>query len=206
MNPQRDILSDALREMASASPEGSPELRARLDAAFAHHHAWRRRKRAAVVVILAGCVAISAYWLKSRAEIAKVKVAAPASQTAQAASPAPLVLAPEKPTPAQRPSVATAAVKARVQPKQVKKVRNHVAETPAVTAESTDFVALPTFDPDIPVGDSRMVRMDLPGSALQLIGYPVDGRLLDRRILTDVLVGQDGMPYAVRLVQTRNVR
>jgi hypothetical protein len=48
-----------------------------------------------------------------------------------------------------------------------------------------------------------MVRMDLPGSALQLIGYPVDEELLERRVLTDVLVGQDGMPYAVRFVQTR---
>ncbi len=72
--------------------------------------------------------------------------------------------------------------------------------------QAGDFVALPTFDPAIPVGESRMVRVDMPGSALQLIGYPVDGQLLDRRILTDVLVGQDGMPYAVRLVNTRNVR
>lgn len=66
-------------------------------------------------------------------------------------------------------------------------------------------MALPTFDPAVPVGESHMVRMNLSGSALQLMGYPVDGQLLDRHILTDVLVGQDGMPYAVRLVQVRNV-
>jgi hypothetical protein len=69
---------------------------------------------------------------------------------------------------------------------------------------SSDFVALPTFDPSIPTGPSRVVRLDLPGSALQLIGYPVDEELLERRVLTDILVGQDGMPYAVRLVQTRS--
>jgi hypothetical protein len=63
---------------------------------------------------------------------------------------------------------------------------------------------LPTFDPAIPIGESCMVRLDLPGSALQLIGYPVDEELLERRVLTDVLVGQDGVPYAVRLVQTRS--
>ena len=61
------------------------------------------------------------------------------------------------------------------------------------------------FDPAVPVGESRMVRMDLPGSALQLIGYPVDGQLLDQRIVADVLVGEDGLPYAVRLVRTRNL-
>jgi hypothetical protein len=86
------------------------------------------------------------------------------------------------------------------------KPRSHHAGPSPAPVETVDFVALPSFDPAIPVGESRMVRMDLPGSALQLIGYPVDGQLLDRRILTDVLVGQDGMPYAVRLVNTRNLR
>jgi hypothetical protein len=79
------------------------------------------------------------------------------------------------------------------------------AVAPAVVAAG-DFVALPMFDPAIPIGQSRMVRLDLPGSALQLIGYPVDEELLERRVLTDVLVGQDGVPYAVRLVQTRTIR
>ncbi len=71
---------------------------------------------------------------------------------------------------------------------------------------SGDFVALPTFDPAIPLGQSRMVRLDMPGSDLQLIGYPVNEQLLERRVLTDVLVGQDGVPYAVRLVQTQSTR
>jgi hypothetical protein len=68
-----------------------------------------------------------------------------------------------------------------------------------------DFIALPSFDSAVPLGDSRMLRVDLPGSALQLIGYPIDGQLLDRRIVADVLVGQDGLPYAVRLVNAPNL-
>jgi hypothetical protein len=88
--------------------------------------------------------------------------------------------------------------------KQRSKTQDHSVEAaPAITAG--DFIALPTFDPAVPVGESRMVRMDLPGSALQLIGYPVDGQLLDRLIVADVLVGEDGLPYAVRLVRTRNL-
>ena len=219
MNPQRDGLSQALREMAAASPEASPELGVRLSSAFARHHAQRRlRQRVAVVVALAACLAISVYWLRPRREPATVKVAAPAPQTAQIphvsvqqkdatvghASVEPKSVVPENPERPQAPTIAKADVKPRVQPKQVAKPRNHDVEPPVI-AETGDFVALSTFDPAVPVGESHMVRMDLPGSALQLIGYPVDGQLLDRRILTDVLVGQDGMPYAVRLVQDRNV-
>ena len=76
-------------------------------------------------------------------------------------------------------------------------------------AEQTDtarFVALPIFDPDIPVGQSRVVRLELPGSALRLVGYPVDEELSERRVVTDVLLSQDGTPYAVRLVRTRAVQ
>jgi hypothetical protein len=157
------------------------------------------------VVALAACVAISAYWLRPHGEIGKVKVVEPAAQTAQAPTPAPRVVAPENPQRTQEPAIAKAAAKPHMPTNQVKKPRNHAVEPAPDTAESGDFIALSTFDPAVPLGESRMVRMDLPGSALQLIGYPVDGQLLDRRIVTDVLVGQDGMPYAVRLVQTRNL-
>ncbi len=220
MNRQRDALSEALREMAAASPEVSPELGARLSSAFARHHSQRRlRQRVAVVVALAAWVAISVYWLRPEREAATVKVAAPAPQTAQIpnvsvgpqdanaghASPEPKRVVPENPGRPQAPAMAKAAVKPQVQPKQVAKPRNQGVEPP-VTGETADFIALPSFDPAVPLGESHMVRMDLPGSALQLIGYPVDGQLLDRRIVTDILIGQDGMPYAVRLVNTRNGR
>ena len=42
MNPQRDALSEALRELAAASPQASPELGARLSSEFARHHVQRR--------------------------------------------------------------------------------------------------------------------------------------------------------------------
>ncbi len=67
---------------------------------------------------------------------------------------------------------------------------------------ANSFVALPMLDPAVPPGQSRLVRMEMPGSALQLIGYPITEDLLERRVVADVLVGQDGVPYAVRLVRT----
>jgi hypothetical protein len=217
MNPQRDALSEALHELAAEAPEASPELHARLDEAFLHHHSRRRlRNRAVVVMALIGAVAISVYWLRPHGEVAKSERLAPvsttaqtspiAAQTAQSPIPEPKLDLSKGVASVQRPIAIKTAVKPRTVPREVKQLRNNRAERPATGVESADFVALPTFDPAIPLGESRMIRMDLTGSALQLIGYPVDGQLLDRRIVTDVLVGQDGMPYAVRLVHARNVR
>ena len=203
MNPQRDPLSEALRDLRAASPKPSPELGARLSRDFARHHVWRRRQRAALAIGFAACLAISIYWLWPQRRTTTVQVAAPAAQPAPA--PPPRVGVENGPKLPVAP-VARASARPRVQAKSAARPRSHDVEAPAAPVEAADFVALPSFDPAVPVGDSRMVRMDLPGSALQLMGYPVEGQLLDRRIVTDVLVGQDGMPYAVRLVQSRNVR
>lgn len=207
MNPQRDTLSEALRELAAASPQASPQLGVSLSSAFARHHVQRRRRnRVAFAIGLAACLAISAVWLRAGKLTNAVKVVEHASQTAKAPPLVSEAVAPESPKGPKipAPSLASTGVKPRVGTRQVSKSRSRSLATPPATVQAGDFVALPTFDPAIPVGQSRMVRIDLPGSDLQLIGYPVDGQLLDRRIVTDVLVGQDGMPYAVRLVQTRN--
>lgn len=205
MPERRDTLPEALRDLAATSPQASADLGARLGEAFARHHARRRmRQRVALAVGLAACVAISIVLLRSSRQTKTAKTVETTVQNTTTPSPAQQTVVPETAKQAETPVVAKAAVKPRVHKEQVNKPRNQTVEPPAVV-ESEDFVALPSFDPAIPLGESRMVRMDLPGSDLQLIGYPVDGQLLDRRILTDVLVGQDGMPYAVRLVQTRNV-
>jgi len=204
MNPQRHTLSESLRELAENSPQASPLLGVRLQQAFARHHAQRRlRKRAVFAVSLAACLAIAVAWLRTGKLTQDVRNPGPPAQVAKAPVPQPEIVAPK----IERPSmslIASAPVKPRGRAKQRSKTQHHSVEAaPAVTAG--DFIALPAFDPAVPVGESRMVRMDLPGSALQLIGYPVDGQLLDRRIVADVLVGEDGLPYAVRLVKTSNL-
>ena len=50
MNPQKDSLSEALRELAATSPQASPELGVRLSNEFTRHHVQRRRKRTAVAI------------------------------------------------------------------------------------------------------------------------------------------------------------
>jgi hypothetical protein len=51
-----------------------------------------------------------------------------------------------------------------------------------------------------------MVRLDLPGRALQLVGFPVSEDIADRRVIADVLLAQDGTPYALRLVRSTETK
>jgi hypothetical protein len=194
-----DSLSESLRELAAASPQGAaPEVGVRLQETFARHHARRRSRTIALASAAIVCIAMTCGWLwiaKHPGEGVTVTKTSPGSTVA----PVPARVA-ESPK-IDRP-IAERETNARV--RSVVDPRNrHVAKGPVAAA--SNFVALPSFDPDIPIGESRMVRLELPGSALQLIGYPASEELLDRRVLTDVLVGQDGVPYAVRLVQTQAV-
>jgi len=204
MNPEKDTLSEALRELAANSPQASQNLGANLQQAFARHHARRRlRQRTIVAVGLAACVAISVGLLRTGRQTRTAQTVTPSSQVAKAPLPEQKVAPPEGSKRGVQ-TIAKSAARPRIHKKEMNKPQSSRIE-PSTTVEPGDFVALSTFDPAVPLGESRIVRMDLPGSALQLIGYPVEGQLLDRRIVTDILVGQDGMPYAVRLIQARNV-
>ncbi len=188
MNPSKDSLAEALRELAAASPQGAPpELGARLRSAFARHHAWRR-KRMALATGLAACLAISLSWWAGSKQ--PPPPAAPRE-------PSRMVQRTEAPPAAAHATELNAGTRSKSKSRRVRRI----APPPAVA--SADFLALPSFDPAVPIGQARIVRMEMPGSALQLVGYPVNEELLQRRVVTDMLVGQDGMPYAVRLVQTR---
>jgi hypothetical protein len=68
------------------------------------------------------------------------------------------------------------------------------------------FVALPTFDFAIPIDHLEIVRVNLPGRDLQLVGFPVSEEIADRRVVADVLLAQDGTPYALRLVQNSTIK
>jgi hypothetical protein len=200
MNPSDERLLRELRHLASSSPQGAPpELGARLRGAFARHHGRRRQERIALVATVVVALLISLTWLRvgkhARTDTAAQK---PAVQTSPAA---PAIAARTAASPRITPRVTRSGKHTRIAAKN----RKPANLARAASVAENDFVALPSFDPAIPVGPSRIVRMELPGSALQLVGYPVSEELLERRVLTDVLVGQDGVPYAVRLVQARAV-
>ena len=80
------------------------------------------------------------------------------------------------------------------------------AATPAsepvdTAAQDSDFVPLP-YDEDFSTDDpSLVVRVSMTRDALGSLGYPVDEMRDQDVVQADLVVGEDGWPRAVRLVQ-----
>lgn len=203
VNQSPDKLSQALHELAEASPRSAPpELGVSLKDAFARHHARRQQRKVAFVVALAACLALAIAILRNGKLTPDTTAAKKPGQSIQVPNPqAEVAAAISDPVKTETHPAAKPHVSGR---KRKQKPPSSEVSGKPITVASGDFVALPTFDPALPVAQSRLLRVELPGPALQLMGYPIDGRLLNRHVLTDLLVGQDGMPYAVRLVQTSN--
>lgn len=67
------------------------------------------------------------------------------------------------------------------------------------SAWGNGFVPLASYDPDMPTGQLMVLRVSLPASSLNLVGLPTSGASdQDRRVVADLLVDEDGTPYAVR--------
>jgi hypothetical protein len=76
----------------------------------------------------------------------------------------------------------------------------------AIEVGGETFIPLPYSNPDLPVNESRIVEMQVPVSALNDIGIvlePVSNRELgsDRSVLADVLMGTDGQPLGVHVLE-----
>jgi hypothetical protein len=70
-----------------------------------------------------------------------------------------------------------------------------------LVADNDDFTLLPgSFPQD--VNDSSIVRVGMQRGALSALGLPVNEETLNDWIQVDLLVGQDGLPKAVRLPQS----
>jgi hypothetical protein len=66
---------------------------------------------------------------------------------------------------------------------------------------AADFYRLPEADSLPEVENAMVVRVQLPGSSLRLMGVPVAEERDPEAIQADVLLGQDGLARAVRLVE-----
>ena len=65
----------------------------------------------------------------------------------------------------------------------------------------TPYYPLPSAD-SLPAPDAEaVVRMMVPGSTLQLVGFPVNEVSRPEFVRADVVVGQDGMARAIRFVK-----
>jgi hypothetical protein len=188
IDPQSDAqLAEALRRLASSSPQAPrPQIGTGLLGEFRRHHAQRRRRRTAGMLAVAACLVLTAYWPSHwflHHHSAQQSFARAVTGNGQESSSVSIPVASTGPKQPQRP-----------------------AGTPRVAravsaAENRPFLALPAYDPTVPMEDLQVVRVHLPASELWKMGAPIAADADERRMTADFVVGQDGTAYAVRLVQ-----
>lgn len=66
---------------------------------------------------------------------------------------------------------------------------------------ASSFYPLPEADALPPLETAMVVRVRVPLSSLQLMGFPVDEETGSDPVEADVLLGQDGLARGVRLIQ-----
>lgn len=69
------------------------------------------------------------------------------------------------------------------------------------SSQTVGFIALPYAQSGVPFEQGVIVRVDIPASEFGAMGAPVIARPGQTRVKADLLVGQDGVPRAVRFVQ-----
>jgi hypothetical protein len=157
----------------------------------------------AAVVGLAACLAVSAALL--------VRKSPPTTaSTANALAPAKTTQAAEAQTTSASPTIRTAAGDPAPSSKTSLPLKRGpkaaVQNASNLARPSGSFFALPAYNDTVRLQDMNVVRVEMPGSALRLVGAPVSAGAGERRVLADFVVGQDGTPYAVRLIAVRNTQ
>jgi hypothetical protein len=200
-----DQAFSALR--AADAGRGAPEfLETRLRAAFREKHVPRPRLQwkwfgalatAALVIFivwrLAAPVSIQA---PPQVAIAPPQVSVPTPEPPEV-QPAPAVKSPE----------VTASSGPEKKPAPVPRRPAVPNQTPidAVTASATDreFIALPYAPPLAATDRGHVVRVRMQRQALRQLGLPMNEERMFERIPADVLLGEDGIPRAIRILNAR---
>lgn len=187
------VLSLELRALAAddQSMQAPAQMEAMLLAAFREHN--RRRSAAWTWLRWAGAVAALvavAFWLAAERPWENA-VSAPAARI-QAAGP-PIAAQPV-------PRNAGAKRNNEVAIKGTPRTRSRPIPSQAAADASNEFIALTYGGSSYPVGDSMVVRVELPRSAPMLVGLPVGGGDISGTVTADVVLGQDGVARAIRFV------
>jgi hypothetical protein len=173
-----ESVQDLLRALAEAdaSAEAPREIELRLRKQFRSRkrkHVWRR----------------SAMWATSAAAVIALFVVLAGRQPA--VRPVNSVVSPPAVT---IPQVAEPSISAVSPP------RRAIAVRPRQRQEIvTDF--FPLMDPAPPFERGQLLRVELPASAMQMVGLPVHEERLTDRVEADVLLGEEGLPRAIRFVK-----
>ena len=113
----------------------------------------------------------------------------------------PLSQMPEAARPAPAPVAGAVENVARAPRKLARKVAAVPQSMPQPQSREmvTDF--FPLMNPAPSFDRGQMLRVQLPASAMQTVGLPVREEHLDDLVQADVLVGEEGMPRAIRFVR-----
>jgi hypothetical protein len=86
--------------------------------------------------------------------------------------------------------------------------RNHHFETPKATSASyqEDGEFIPLQYAENPSNSFQVVRVELGSSDLQQLGFPGVPEWDNRPIKADLVVGEDGLPHAIRFVTAKTQR
>jgi predicted anti-sigma-YlaC factor YlaD len=170
------------RETSEAAAPARVEMRLRQD--FHTKHKTMRARRAAVTVtwaLAAAAVLVAAgswiHWRQEQNQAANLHNSHPAQVTgAQVATP-------------EQPGTSTAGA--------------DLGETIVTSNDSSDFTLLPGSMPSA-TEDAMVVRVGMQRAALGGLGLTVNEEHAGDWIQVDLLIGDDGLPQAVRLPQTTN--
>ena len=188
-NPSEALLSAALNRLAKGSARQAPaSVGAQLVQEFRRDHVHRRRTRKAVIALVACLVLATATLLT-------LKLSVDDAQPAMVKQPLPAV-APNAST--ANPSAATQTIPT---PVQTPLPGRRGGRPTATSTAQGQFMALGAYDPAMVSGDLQVVRLELTGADLRLVGAPVPEDLAERHLLADIVLAGDGTPYAVRIVR-----
>ena len=179
---KEDYVLQALKALAEnyREKEAPPEVEARLVGVF---HARRRsgHRWVAIAAVAAGLVIALLLWPNQTSK--------PAVSAAPAVLPVP---EPARPIREAEPTPKVARASHRL-------ARKAAAEPPQPREVVTDFFPLMNPAPSFERG--QMLRVQLPAAAMQTVGLPVREEHLGDLVQADVLVGEEGMPRAIRFVR-----
>ncbi len=180
--------------------EASPDVGVRLQVEFRAR--WRRRVlRRAAGWMLAAAAAVMAAFLMSRA---------PSSEApAVAVGPERILTAPSQAV-AELPPVRIRPRAARRSARASQASVRVIAPAAAERGGARDFAVpdvvtgfYPLMDPAPPFERGQILRVNLPASAMRAVGLPVHEDRLSEPVRADVLLGEEGLPRAIRFIGFR---
>jgi hypothetical protein len=190
---------DASKALEVMPPGAVDAMEQRLLRAFADHHGHVRRPvprvwtrwAAIAAALLLVVVGIARWRAGARPSVPESAALAPASEASRLVPPATRPAADRQSVP-----IRTAAA----QPSRARPGRGSAATRAAAFVALPGAASLPQFE------SGSIVRMELPLSSLAAYGVDISGAAGTAPVETDVLVGQDGEPRAIRLVSSTSTR